>query len=192
MKTFEEYKSIVRSRLSEKRFRHTMGVVDAAEKLAECYGADVEKARLAGLLHDITKEDKYEQQLKYCDDFGIMFKYGERDIPPLLHAYTGAYYARNILNIDDEDIFSAIYYHTTGKYNMTLLEKVIYLADYIEDNRTFDGVENVRSIAFNGIDNAMITALGQGINEVIEKGSEIHIDTVECYNGLIKNRRENS
>lgn len=189
MKTAKELKEIIEARLSEKRFKHTMGVVEAAKSLAKFYGADEIKAEIAGILHDITKEDDYNQQLKYCDEFGIILPNNERQIPPLLHAYTGAYYARNILGIDDEEIFGAIYYHTTACKDMTLLEKVIYLADYIEVNRTFDGVENVRSIAFDGIDNAMIVALGQGINEVIEKGSEIHIDTIGCYNQLVSQRK---
>ncbi len=189
MKSSEQLMEIVASRLSERRFRHTMGVVEAAKSLAKFYGADEYKAEIAAILHDITKEDDYKQQLKYCDEFGIILPNNEREIPPLLHAYTGAYYAKNVLGIDDEEILGAIYYHTTACRDMSLLEKVVYLADYIEVNRDFDGVENVRKIAYDGIDEAMIAALGQGIVEVIGKGSEIHIDTIGCYNQLIKNKR---
>ncbi len=185
MKDFKEYSNIVKERLSEKRFKHTLGVVAAAEKLALTYGADVEKARIAAILHDITKEDDHNMQLKYCKDFDIILLNGETEIPALLHAYTGAYYAKNILQVEDAEILNAIYFHTTGHGDMTLLEKVIYLADYIEDNRTFEGVEEVRSIAFNGIDKAMVVALKQGMQEVMEKGGSLHFDTVSCYSQLV-------
>ncbi len=189
MKSFEELSQIVKGRLSEKRFKHTLGVVDAAIKLAKKYGADVEKAKIAAILHDITKEEEHNKQLKYCEEFGIMLLNGETEIPALLHAYTGAYYAKNILGVEDEEILGAMYYHTTGRFDMTLLEKVIYLADYIEDNRSFEGVEAVRSIAYDGIDAAMEVALKQGMQEVMEKGGTLHFDTVSCYSQIVNNKR---
>ena len=188
MKNFEELYEIVKGRLSEKRFKHTLGVVDAAEKLALKYGADIEKAGIAAILHDITKEDEHNKQLKYCEEFGIILLNGETEIPALMHAYTGAYYAKNILGIEDGEILSAIYYHTTAHGDMTLLEKVIYLADYIEDNRDFEGVENVRAIAYSDIDEAMTVALKQGMQEVMEKGGSLHFDTVSCYSQLVNKK----
>lgn len=179
---------IMKDKLSEKRYRHTLGVAKSAVELAKCYGADPQKAKIAALLHDITKDEDYAAQLNYCEKFRISLTDYERASYVLLHAFTSAQYAKVKLGIEDEEIINAIKYHTTARKDMTMLEKIIYLADFIEENRTFDGVETVRAVAFDGIDNAMIIAIANTICEVVNKPAVLHRDTVDCYNQLIYER----
>lgn len=180
-----KYRQLAQNALQEKRFRHTLGVVDAAQKLAMHYGVSVRKAVIAAFLHDITKEESVDQQLQYCVEFGILLSDFESNSPKLLHALTAAGYAEHRLHVTDPEILSAVRYHTTGRRDMTALEKVTYLADFIEVNRDFPGVEKVRAVAYDGLDKAMIAALSNTICEVAGKLSLLHPDTVECYNQLI-------
>jgi nicotinate-nucleotide adenylyltransferase len=124
-----ELASLVRNRLPYKRFLHSLGVVKEARRLAVLWGADEEKAAVAALLHDITKPLSEAEQLQICRDAGIVLNTVERCEPKVLHAITGAVEAKKSYGIRDAEILSAIRYHTTGKAGMTLLDRVIYLAD---------------------------------------------------------------
>lgn len=119
----KQYEEMVRSRLSEKRFVHSMNVAKAAEELAVQNGADPQKARLAGILHDIMKESPPEEQLKIMESSGIMLTDVERSAPKLWHAMAGAAYLQNVLGIEDSEVLNAVRYHTTGRANMSALEK---------------------------------------------------------------------
>lgn len=185
MKRIEQ---IVKDKLSSKRFRHTLGVMDAAEDLARRYGGDVERSRLAGLLHDITKECGVAEQLRLFEEFDIEVSPLELRSPKLWHAMTGAGYAKHCLGIDDPEILQAVRYHTTGRQNMSLMDKILYLADYIEVNRDFEGVEEVRALIDQGLDAMMLQAMKQTIQELLDKSAAIHPDTFMCYNQLLLER----
>lgn len=184
----KEFKLLAKERLSPKRYLHTCGVVDAARDLAVRYGADPEQAMVAGWLHDLTKECSVQEQLNLCDRFGIVLSDLERRSPKLWHAKTAAGYARECLGVEDPTVLDALRYHTTGRANMTILDKIVYLADYIEVNRTFDGVEEVRALIDEGLDAMMLQAMKQTIEELLEKSASIHPDTFLCYNQLVSER----
>lgn len=184
----KEFKLLAKERLSPKRYLHTCGVVDAARDLAVRYGADPEQAMIAGWLHDLTKECSVQEQLNLCDRFGIVLSDSERRSPKLWHAKTAAGYARECLGVEDPTVLDALRYHTTGRANMTILDKIVYLADYIEVNRTFDGVEEVRALIDEGLDAMMLQAMKQTIEELLEKSASIHPDTFLCYNQLVSER----
>ncbi len=176
----DELRPVALSYLKAKRVRHVLGVEEEAIRLAERYGADVEKARVAALLHDCTKKLDLEEQLSLCAQYGIELDELERRALKLLHAKTGAAIAREIFGADAE-ICSAILWHTTGRPDMTLLEKVIYLADYIEPNRDFDGVEELRRTVYGDLDCGLELGLRMSIAELEERGSPVHHDTREAW-----------
>lgn len=181
----------LRSNLSEKRFIHSLGVMDTAGKLAERFGADIKKSKLAGLVHDCAKDIPPREQLKMAENFGILLDDIERREIALIHGPLGAFIAQKHFEIQDEDILKAIKNHTTGNVNMTILDKVIFLADYIEPSRNFLGVDILRQKAYKDIDDATIYAINSTIYHVLDKGSLLHPKTVNARNTiLIQNGRE--
>ncbi len=166
--------------LTEERIAHTAGCESEAVLLAKRWGEDPEKAAAAGILHDITKKLSYDEQLILCEKYGIILDSVERNSPKLLHAKTGAALARDRFGIGD-DVYEAIRWHTTGKPDMTLLEKIIYLADYIEPTRNFDGVEELRALAYENLDRAMARGLEMSIEDIRARNIEPHRDSVEAY-----------
>lgn len=164
-----------------KRIPHVIGCEEEAAKLAERWGYDVDSAREAGILHDITKKQELREQLLLCEKYGILNDNLECKSEKLLHSKTGAALSRDLFGVAD-DVYSAIRWHTTGKANMSLLEKIVYLADYVEPNRSFDGVEKLRKLCYEDIDAAMELGLKMSIEELEELGSPIHPKTVEAYN----------
>ena len=128
----------LKQKLNDKRYIHSIGVEYTAANLAFLYGEDVKRARIAGLLHDCAKCIPTDEKLKKAKKLGIPINSSEKANPDLLHGKLGAYYAKEKFGIKDEEILSAITYHTTGKPEMTLLEKIIFVADYIEPNRKSD------------------------------------------------------
>ena len=179
-------KKYLENALSEKRFRHSLGVAEEAERLADKYGADKKKAYLAGLVHDVAKEidtDSARNMLK--DRFGIRVDPVTYNVPKLLHAPLGACLAQTEFGIFDAEILDAVKYHTTAKADMSLLTKIIYMADYIEPNRDFDGVDELREQAYDDLDEAIITGLDYTISELLNDGKMFHPDTVHARNYLI-------
>ena len=152
-------------------------------ELAERYGADVEKARVAALLHDCTKKLNMEEQLELCGRYGIQLDELEQKALKLLHAKTGAAIARDVFGVDDE-IYNAIWWHTTGHAHMTLLEKVIYLADYIEPSRNFPGVDKLRAVCYKDLDEGLLMGLEMTIEEMTEMGNPVHHATIEARDAL--------
>ncbi len=167
--------------LDEKRIAHVTGVESQAVMLAMHWGEDPDKAAVAGILHDITKAQGKEKQLKLCEKYGIILEQAERDNPALLHARTGAALSRDLFGISDE-IYSAIRWHTTGRPDMTRLEKIIYLADYTEPTRDFEGVEELRALSFEDLDRAMALGLEMSIEDLTERGKPIFHDTMDAFN----------
>lgn len=165
--------------LSSQRIAHTAGCEHEAVQLAKLWGEDPEKAAVAGILHDSTKNLSYEEQLILCDKYGIILDNAQRENPKLLHAITGAALAKDRFGVSEE-ISQAIRWHTTGKPDMTTLEKIIYLADYIEPTRDFDGVEQLRELAYEDLDKALALGLEMSLEELRRQNVEPHRDTVEA------------
>ena len=166
--------------LDEKRIGHVAGCESEAVMLAKHWGEDPEIAATAGILHDITKKLDAEDQLNLCRKYGIICDNAERSNPKLLHAKTGAARARDLFGISDA-IYEAIRWHTTGKPDMTLLEKIIYLADFIEPTRDFPGVEALRELAYEDLNQATAVGLRMSLEEIRSNGREPYPDTVEAY-----------
>lgn len=184
----EEIIEYIRKNLSDYRYTHTMGVAETAKKLAKIYGADPDKAYVAGLLHDCAKELSLDAMLSLCGKYKIDTDEMTKSSARLLHGIVGAHIAREKFGIDNE-IFDAIAYHTTGKARMSILAKIVYIADYIEPNRSFDGVEAIRDLAVSNIDKAIIASSGNIIVHIVNKGGIIHPNTVEARNYLLMNNR---
>ncbi|MBE6908413.1 MAG: nicotinate (nicotinamide) nucleotide adenylyltransferase [Ruminococcaceae bacterium] len=181
--TPDQLRPVALSYLKAKRVRHVLGVEEEAIRLAERYGADVQKARVAALLHDCTKKLGLAEHLALAERYGIELDEEERAEDKLLHSKTGAALARAVFGVDDE-IYSAIFWHTTGRANMTLLEKVIYLADYIEPNRNFDGVDALRAATYESLNKGMALGLRMTIEDLNRRGKQIHRNTREAYEFL--------
>ena len=178
-----ELRPVALSYLKNKRIPHVLGTEQEAIRLAERYGADVEKARVAALLHDCTKKLNMEEQLELCGRYGIQLDELEQKALKLLHAKTGAAIARDVFGVDDE-IYNAIWWHTTGHAHLTLLEKVIYLADYIEPSRNFPGVDKLRAVCYKDLDEGLLMGLEMTIEEMTEMGNPVHHATIEARDAL--------
>lgn len=175
----EKLRPVALSFLKHKRIPHVLGTEQEAIRLALRYGADVQKARVAALLHDCTKKLDMEEQLALCRQYGIRLDELEQRALKLLHAKTGAAIARDLFGVDDE-IYSAIYWHTTGHANMTLLEKIMYLADYIEPTRNFPGVNELRAACNESLDKGLRMGLEMTIQEMHDRGNPVHSATLEA------------
>jgi len=176
--------------LDENRIPHVVGCELEAVRLAERWGANTELAAEAGILHDITKKLKGSEQLILCEKYGIITDVDEKTNFKLLHSKTGAAFARDKFGICDE-VSSAIYWHTTGRADMTLLEKIIYMADYIEPTRSFEGVDELRRLAYEDIDSAVIMGLQMSLDELKLKNSVPHANSIKALNWLKEHKKEN-
>ena len=177
----EQYIDIIRGRLTPRRFEHSLAVAKQAEYLARKYGADPEKARVAGLLHDILKDTDGDSQLQILKDFDILLDAVEQKAPKLWHAHAGAVFLRHILGITDEEILRAVRYHTTARAGMSPLEVVLYLADFTSDDRDYPDVDVMRELTERDVDEAMRYALTYTIEDLNAQGRPIHPDTLACY-----------
>ena len=171
------------SYLKHKRIPHVLGTEQEAIRLAERYGADVGKARVGALLHDCTKKLDMAEQLALCEHYGIQLDELERQALKLLHAKTGAAIARDVFGVDEE-IYGAILWHTTGRAGMTLLEKILYLADYIEPSRDFPGVDKLRKVCYEDLDKGLLLGLEMTIGEMNAMGNPVHHATIEARDAL--------
>ncbi len=183
---YEKIKEILKGRLNDKRYYHSLCVADEAKSLALKYGVDSEKAYLAGLLHDITKNTSEQEQLKILKDFGIMADGITLNSEKLWHAVSGAAYIEKVLGVSDTEIIDAVRYHTTAKADMSPLAIILYLADFTSLDRDYDDIDIMREKVNASLTEAMRYALSYTINELVGKGSQIHPDTVAAYNQYIK------
>jgi nicotinate-nucleotide adenylyltransferase len=165
------------------RVPHVAGCEEEAVRLAKFWGEDVEAAAEAAILHDITKKQGHSEQLRLCEKYGIIPDAVEAREPKLLHSRTGAGLARELFGIS-QPVFDAIEWHTTGREDMSRLEKIIYMADYIEPTRDFDGVEELRRLAYLDLDQAMILGLEMSLNELSQRGAELHPRSVSTLTWL--------
>lgn len=178
--------SYLKNNLNEHRFNHSIGVRDTAEKLAIKYDNSlVEKARIAGIVHDCAKNLSNEQLINIVKEQGYLIDKVCQNQPQLLHGLAGSIIAKKVMNIEDIDILNSIKYHTTGRENMTILEKIIYISDYIEPSRKFYGVESLRELAFRDLNKGLLKAFDNTINYVISKGELLHADTIAARNYTI-------
>ena len=179
----EKLRPTALSFLKHTRIPHVLGTEQEAVRLALRYGADVDRARTAALLHDCTKRLEMDEQLALCAKYGIELDELEQRALKLLHAKTGAAVARDRFGVDDE-IYSAIFWHTTGHADMTLLEKVIYLADYIEPTRSFPGVDTLRAACYEDLDKGLLMGLEMTVEEMKERGNPVHSATLAAIEYL--------
>ncbi len=181
----EQALRIVEKQLTKKRYEHTLGVVSATVELAKQYGVDVQKAELAAIFHDYAKcmaTDEMEKIIRDNHLSADVLTYNKE----LWHAIVGAYLVEHEVGIKDQDILQAILYHTSGHENMTKLDKIIYVADYIEPGRNFPGVDRARQLAGEDLDKALLFALKNTISFLAEKESLIYPFTFQAYNKIIR------
>lgn len=176
------YQKIIRPLLGDYRYGHSVNVSAAARELAARYGEDADRAQLAGILHDIAKDMPHEEQLARMARYGIVLTEVERQAPKLWHAILGAAYIEKELGVHDRALLDAVRYHTTGRAGMSLLEKIVFTADFISAERNYDGVENFRRLAKKDLTAVMHAELAYTITDLARKGVAIHPDTVAAYN----------
>ena len=181
----ESFKEVIRSNLSDYRYNHSINVAKEAVRLAKKYGADPQKAEIAGILHDITKEKSRAEQLEIINEAGVEIDEIEKKSDQLLHAISGYAYLKTKLNISDNEILNSVRYHTTGRAGMSLLERVIFIADFISQERNYDGVEEMRAIANQNLELAMIAGVSFVISDILSKKIAIAPDSINLYNSLI-------
>ena len=179
------YTSLMKERLKTDLYQHCIGTAEAAFKLAAHYGADKDKAYLAGIVHDYGKRYTAGELLEKADEHGIYLDFYTRNSGKLLHAPVGAALLNIELGLGDPEVLQAVAYHTTGRRTMTLLEKILYMADYIEDGRNFEGVEEIRKAAFINFEEALLLAVDNTISAVIRRGLLLHPRSVAFRNSLI-------
>ncbi|MEC9488551.1 MAG: bis(5'-nucleosyl)-tetraphosphatase (symmetrical) YqeK [Halanaerobium sp.] len=178
----EELIRQLRSILPEARFRHSLGVQQMAKKLAVRYGLNPKKAAIAGLLHDWAKIYSEEELLHLARKYNLRIDPIQEKIPQLLHGPVGSELLPIKFAIDDQEIRNAVKYHSTGRPGMTFLEKIIFIADYIEPGRTCDGISELRELAFFDLESAVVAAAGRTISYHLNKGDLLHPLTIYTRN----------
>lgn len=171
--------------LSKKRRKHCLEVAKAAKELAIRYGCDPQKAYLAGLLHDILKEQPGEEQLRMLEKFGIILSAPVLRSPKLWHAIAGEVYCRQVLHVSDKEVLRAVRYHTSGRKDMTLLEKVLFIGDFISLDRDYPGVEALRKKAKQSLEETMVEAIAYTVSELLAEQAPVAVETVEAYNDAL-------
>ena len=183
--TYEQYEQEVKRHLTQGRFYHSQCVAAEAEKLARRYGADPEKARLCGILHDVMKDTPPQEQLKILEKSGIILTVAQRRNRKLWHALSGAAYLRDELGIADQEILGAVECHTSGKGGMSLLDKVLFVADYISADRDYPGVEELRVTAYRSLEEAMVEGIRFTVDELMGQNLPVAAESIEAYNDAI-------
>lgn len=184
----DEYTELLRSRLTEKRFLHSLNVAKSAQELAIWYGADKDKAYTVGLVHDVCKDTPSGEQLSYLCGNDARFSQVELSAPKLYHAMSGALYVEKEFGWTDRDMINAVRYHTTGRSGMSLLEKVVFIADFISAERDYNGVDKMREKAAVSLEEAIIEGLEFTICDLAKRGLPIHPDTVDAFNEALLDR----
>lgn len=182
MLSIDEIRKYLKENLKEKRYNHTLGVVETAIKLAKLNGISEEKAEIAALAHDVAKNLSKERMEAILNSNNISLSKVEKSNMDLWHSIIAPIEARNKLEIEDEEILDAVRWHTTGKEDMSILAKIIYVADMIEPNRDFDGVEEIRKLTFEDLDIGVYTALTHTIQFLLMKNLLIDENTIKARN----------
>ena len=186
-------KKYIKKRLTKERYRHSLGVAYTAIALAMKYNPDtsnsdfMKKAELAGLLHDCAKNMDKDKKIHICDKNNISYSSLEAENAFLLHGKVGAYIAKTKFGIEDEDILNAICYHTTGRAGMSLLEKIIFVADFTSEERTYKGVATMRKKSRKSLEDAMLYGFKFTFSDLSSRELAIHPDELACYNEIVLN-----
>jgi len=178
----DNVKEILRTRLSEKRYIHSLNVADECRHLAQIYDSDEEKAYFAGLVHDICKELPVDQLKQKAVDSNLAISKAELETKALWHAIAGAGFVKNDMKINDIDIINAVRFHTVARAGMTKLEEIVYIGDLISADRTYKDVKRFRKLAYQELDKTMLEAVVFSIQSVIEKRGLIPEYTIQAYN----------
>lgn len=184
MQNIVEMMEYLKEVLSEKRYKHSVGVMKKAGELAKIYNVDIEKAKIVGLLHDMAKEMSFDEYKEYASNNHIELEEDDIKVVAVLHAKIGAHMCKEKFNFT-EDMQNAVHYHTTGRAGMSMLEKIIYVADKIEDGRTYKGVEKLRELASEDLDKAIIQIVNFNIIKSIKQGKAIHPLSIDMRNEII-------
>lgn len=186
MLNVKEAREIIRFKLSKQRFKHSLQVAEVARELAEHYQVDANKAYLIGLLHDYAKGISSEELVDIAENNELLKDDMDRQVPDLLHAPVGSWLVQHELNIEDQDVLQAIKAHTLGDLNMSVMDKIIYLADMIEPGRDYPGQERLKCLAFRDLDDAMLFGLESTIRYCLDQGRPLHPRTVEVRNHYLQ------
>ncbi len=181
---YKAYEEIISKRMKSARFKHSKNVAKEAVRLAKKYGADPKKAEIAGILHDATKETDEKEQMALIRRAGIELSEMERSSPKLWHAISGSAFVQVELDVTDPEIIDAIRYHTTGRAGMTLLDKVIFIADFTSADRDYDGVDKMRKVADKDLDEAVLEGMSFTIADLAQRKLTIAPDTFRGYNEM--------
>lgn len=181
----EKIKRNLRYKLTTKRYEHTLGVYETALDLATLYRVDTYKVSVAALLHDCAKDLSEEYMKELLSKHNIKLSFVEENNKSLWHALLGAVMAEKEYGITDEEILSAIRVHTTGNEKMSTIDKIIYIADYIEPSRNFEGIEELRALAWQNLDQALLKAYNITISYILTKGLMLDLKTVSSRNRLL-------
>lgn len=188
----EEIRYIVSKKISKKRYVHTLGVAEMSKKLAKLYGADIKKCYIAALLHDICKEESIERMKRVCKKF-FYNELSKEDFnnTEILHGFVASHWVREKLKINDEEILSAIKYHTIGHKEMSLVEKIVYIADGIEMGRKYPGVEELRKRVFENLNRGILYEIEKKEKFLESIGKKSHKNTIEFAQTLKSEIQEN-
>ncbi len=182
MLSIEEIKLYLKENLKSNRYNHTLGVVETAKKLAEVNKISIEKAEIAALAHDVAKNLSLQKMQSIIEKNNIELTNTEKENSNLWHSIIAPIEARNKLKIDDEDILDAVRWHTTGKENMSILTKIIYIADMIEPGRDFPGVEKIRQTTFENLDEGVLLGLTESMKDLLNRNLIIDLNTIKARN----------
>lgn len=185
MWTIDEIQEYLKNNIGESRYIHTLGVVKTAKELAKLNNEDENKAELAALVHDIAKQMPIPKQMEILKDSGIEIDIITENSPQVLHGFVGAILAKSLIGVEDEDIINAVKNHTVARKNMSTLEKIIYIADYIEPNRNYPGVEELRKITYDNLNDGVLQGIENTINFVMSRRQLVHPSTMDARNYLI-------
>lgn len=191
MMNINEIKDRLQQLLSPKRFEHSIHVMEASRMLAEKYGEDVDKAVLAGLIHDCARDLNKTETFALCSKYGIITDNIMQDQPELLHGMIGSYLARDLFGVDCPRILTAVAEHTMGKEDMDKLCSIVFIADYIEAGRNYPGVETIRKAADESLEKAVVAGLDNTIGYILDKGGLLHPQTVITRNWALEQLLEN-
>lgn len=181
----EEIIEYIKGNLIESRFKHTLSVAETAVKLAELNDVSIEKAEIAALAHDVAKNLTVDKMKEIIVENRIELSYDEEQTPELWHSIIAPVIGKQVFNIDDEEILGAMRWHTTGRENMTKLEKIIYVADIIEPRRKFVGIERIREATFKNLDTGVLMSLTHTIKYLLDRGFTIDINSIKARNYMI-------
>ncbi|AOR22691.1 bis(5'-nucleosyl)-tetraphosphatase (symmetrical) YqeK [Clostridium taeniosporum] len=182
MLNIEEIKLYLKENLKSSRYKHTLGVVETAKKLAEINNISVEKAEIAALAHDVAKNLSLEKMKSLIDKNNIELTDTERQNSNLWHSIIAPIEAKDKLKIHDEEILDAVRWHTTGKENMSVLTKIIYIADMIEPGRSFPGVEKIRQTTFQNLNEGVLLGLTESMKDLLNRNLIIDLNTIKARN----------